>query len=135
MSGSIDLDDHIAVLEDADQQLTFEAITAPAFQGRFVALDGASPNFGFSNAAWWVRLKLENDSRADVTTLLRQDYPLIDDLEFWSVDENGQWQVIKTGDRRVFSSRDVSHQQFIFRVTGACEQHAHCTCATRPADR
>ena len=117
LQGLLSLDGHIDVLEDPDQSLSLDDVRAPANADRFVTLAGSSATFGFSPSAYWVRLALDNNSDESTTALLRQDYPLIDDLELWREDERGAWEVVETGDRRVFSSREIDHQQFIFRLS------------------
>lgn len=101
---------HLQLLEDPQGTLSLEQVQNLAFQDN----PASSANFGFSASAWWVRLSLANPLERDQEVLLRQDYPLIDWLEFWSQDEQGRWQVRRTGDRTPFASREVQHRDFIF---------------------
>jgi diguanylate cyclase (GGDEF)-like protein len=63
-----------------------------------------------------VRFHLSNPSGQTRQLLLRQDYPLIDWLEFWSRQPDGSWQVRSSGDRRPFASREIQHRDFIFSL-------------------
>ncbi|MEO1576908.1 MAG: 7TM diverse intracellular signaling domain-containing protein, partial [Pseudomonadota bacterium] len=116
LSGTLDLDAHIDILEDVHGDLSIDDVVHVEHSGRFEALRGRSPNFGFTGSTWWARVAFSNQSDTATTVLLRQDYPLIDELAFYSENSSGQRQVIETGDRRPFASRDIDHQHFIFRV-------------------
>lgn len=104
------LSPHLQLLEDPQGTLTLEQVQSLAFQDN----TAESANFGFSSSAWWVRLSLSNPHDRHQEVLLRQDYPLIDWLEFWSQDGQGNWQVRRTGDRTPFASREVQHRDFLF---------------------
>lgn len=104
------LSPHLKLLEDPQGTLTLEQVQTRTFRDN----PGNSANFGFSPSAWWVRLSLRNPNDRQQEVLLRQDYPLIDWLEFWAQDEDGTWQVRRTGDRTPFASREVQHRDFIF---------------------
>ncbi|WP_082805283.1 diguanylate cyclase [Pseudomonas sp. BMS12] len=103
---------HLQLLEDPQGSLTLEQVQGMTFQPNMAN----SANFGFSSSAWWVRLTLDNPYDRHQEVLLRQDYPLIDWLEFWAPDAQGAWQVRRTGDRTPFASREVQHRDFIFVV-------------------
>ena len=103
-------------LEDVDGTLDIAAVsTAPANTG-FVVATPKSSNVGFSPSAWWVRITLRNTSDASRLVYLRQDYPLIDQLDLFEPDAVG-WQVHSTGDRKPFGTRDVDHRDFLFPLT------------------
>lgn len=107
----------IELLEEAEGELTIEAIVAPAYRDRFVPVPPEALNIGFTKSVWWVRLTLNNDTDAAVQRFLRQTYPLIDYLDFYAPGADGGWLEYATGDRRVFSSRPVAHRDFIFPLT------------------
>ncbi len=108
---------HLAILKDEQADLTFEQLLESKHQGYFIDLDNQSSNFGFTQAVYWVKLTLENSEQRDLSVIIRQDYPLIDYLEFWSQTENNQWQSTKTGDRLEYQSRPLETRDFVFPVT------------------
>lgn len=108
----LNLAPYLQLLEDPSGQLSLEQVQTLEFRDN----PSASANFGFSQSAWWVRLTLANPSAHDRQLLLRQDYPLIDWLELWSRQADGQWRARRTGDRRPFASREVQHRDFIFNL-------------------
>ncbi|MEX6500550.1 diguanylate cyclase [Pseudomonas zhanjiangensis] len=108
----VNLAPHLQLLEDPSGQLGLEQVQAMEFRDN----QANSANFGFSHSAWWVRFRLSNPSGQIRHLMLRQDYPLIDWLEFWSPQSDGSWQVRNTGDRRPFASREIDHRDFIFSL-------------------
>lgn len=114
--GGASLSPALELLEDPERRYTFEDVKEPPLQSRFQTIGGASPNFGFTSSAWWVRFTLSNPSDQPKHIFIRQDYPLIDLLDFWAQDQNGQWQHIATGDMRPFRERPVDHRLFLFPV-------------------
>ncbi|WP_339463661.1 7TM diverse intracellular signaling domain-containing protein [Pseudomonas sp. EA_105y_Pfl2_R69] len=108
----LNLSSYLQLLEDPGGQLSLEQVQAADFRDN----QADSANFGFSHSAWWVRFHLSNPSEQTRQLLLRQDYPLIDWLEFWSRQPDGSWQVRSSGDRRPFASREIQHRDFIFSL-------------------
>ncbi|MDN3637687.1 diguanylate cyclase [Simiduia curdlanivorans] len=84
---------------------------------RLQPLARTAANFGFSHSAYWVSLKLHNPKTTDAALMIRQDYPLIDYVDFWDQDLAGVWRATSTGDRRVFDARAVGVRDFLFPVT------------------
>lgn len=109
---TVNLAPHLQLLEDPSGQLSLEQVQAMEFRDN----QAESANFGFSHSAWWVRVRLSNPSAQTRYLMLRQDYPLIDWLDFWSPQPDGGWQVRNTGDRQPFASREIHHRDFIFSL-------------------
>jgi hypothetical protein len=112
----IKLTPYLELLEDPDGTLSFDDVRGPDNAQRFEGLGQQSANFGFTESAWWVRLRLENPGDKAVSTVIRQDYPLIDRIDFWSVDADGHWQQVATGDRLPFDTRPINNRAFLFPV-------------------
>ncbi|MEM8982998.1 MAG: diguanylate cyclase [Pseudomonadota bacterium] len=116
LESSVDLSTRIALLEDAGGSLSIDDIIARNTAGDFEPVGDGSPNFGFTASAWWVRVDVTNTGNEAASALMRQDYPLIDYLDFWQPSSDGEWRHIATGDQRDFSSRDVQHRDFVFQI-------------------
>jgi diguanylate cyclase (GGDEF)-like protein len=101
----------VDVLEDPSGQMDLEAVRAST---AFKPTPNMGTNFGFTHSAWWIRFSLANSGDADRHVMLRQDYPLIDYLDLWAPQRNGDWRHTATGDRTVFSTREFIHRDFIF---------------------
>jgi diguanylate cyclase (GGDEF)-like protein len=115
ISGEIDLSPYIELLEDPSGVYDIDDVSTETLAAQFHTAE--TSNFGFSNSAYWVRLTLKNTGPDPIPVQIRQDYPLIDYLDFWNQDKTGRWQVRETGDRRSFQQREIEHRDFIFPVT------------------
>ncbi len=112
-SSRVALAPKLEVLEDPTGQLDIDAVRQSA---GFKPPPAKGPNYGFSHSAYWVRVTLDNPGTQDRQLLLRQDYPLIDYIDFWSPDAHGAWHATRTGDQRPFSTREFQHRDFIFTL-------------------
>lgn len=106
---------HVELLEDPSGELAIEAVSGPGSDAAFTAATAKSLNVGFTDSAWWIRFRLSNTSRTQQEILLRQNYPLIDQIDLYSqTGEDGAWHRLSTGDRQPFDTRPVWHRDFIF---------------------
>ena len=113
---NISLTPYLELLEDPEAVLTVADVQSPNHAARFARVT-RSPNFGFNQSAWWVRFRLRNDSQNEQQLILRQDYPLIDYLDFWQQSATNRWQHTATGDRRLFALRSIEHRDFLLPLT------------------
>lgn len=111
-----DLRQHLELLEDPGRQLTFDQVRSPQLGRQFITLGKESPNFGFTDSAWWARFTLSNPDDRARHVIIRQDYPLIDHIDFWSQGDDGLWQKTSTGDRVPFAQRPIDNRAFLFPV-------------------
>lgn len=112
----VELRPALALLEDPQRQFTFEQVVNPESGLQFQGLGDTSPNFGFTDSAWWVRFSLTNPGNEEEVVVIRQDYPLIDHLDFWYTGPDGQWHRVATGDMTTFDQRPIDHRLFLFPV-------------------
>ena len=110
-----DLTQDINLYIEPAAQLEFNQLLPEAAE-RLKPLARSAANFGFSHSAYWVSVQLHNPKSTDAALMIRQDYPLIDYVDFWQQDGSGVWRRISTGDRRVFQSRPVEVRDFLFPV-------------------
>lgn len=101
------------VLEDPAGVLDFDTVRTST---DFRAAPEVGTNFGFTDSTWWVRFTLANPDTGDRHVILREDYPLIDHLDVWSLQRDGSWKHTGTGDRSVFSTREFAHRDFLFEL-------------------
>jgi diguanylate cyclase (GGDEF)-like protein len=106
---------HVELLEDPSGELAIETVSGPGSDTAFTAATAKSLNVGFTDSAWWIRFRLSNASKTQQEILLRQNYPLIDQIDLFSpTGEDGGWHRISTGDRQPFDTRPIWHRDFIF---------------------
>lgn len=114
--GAADLTPYLQVQRDPGARLTLAQLVAQPqdfFQQPYLGVN----SFGFDSAAYWVRFSLRNDQGRPQQIYLRQDYLLIDYLDFWYQDNNGHWRSVETGDRRSFGSRAIKLRDFVFPIS------------------
>ncbi|MBN1495196.1 MAG: helix-turn-helix domain-containing protein [Spirochaetes bacterium] len=109
----------VEFLEDEKGTLSIENILGRNLKSRWVASNDTSPGFGFTESVFWVRLTVSNDTGNDIPFFFEHGYPLVDYLELYVPQKKGTYQVIKTGDRYVFSERPVEYRNFVFPLV--CE--------------
>ncbi|MBN8430208.1 GGDEF domain-containing protein [Microbulbifer salipaludis] len=105
---------YLQILVDEPGKLELQDVWAASSQ-RWQS--GVNASFGFSEAAYWVAITLQNTSDAPMGMIIRQDYPLIDQLDFWQPSLDGGWRHTATGDRRPFDSRPLNLRDFVFPIT------------------
>lgn len=108
---------YLRILVDEQGSLGLQDVTAADSQRRWRASEIQGTNFGFSSATYWVAVTLQNPTAEPVGLILRQDYPLIDQLDFWQPAADSSWSLTATGDRRNFHSRPLNLRDFVFPIT------------------
>lgn len=105
---------YIEYLEDPESQLTIGDVLRKPSQ-KWTDNSDATPNFGYTNSAYWFRLSLHNTSQQEVLSrLLVVDYPLLDRIEFFRVRDGSVVDQFLTGDKLPFAQRPIAHRNFIF---------------------
>lgn len=92
---------------DSDQVL---ALDDAAFQ----PLKGEYANLGKNNSVWWFKLRLVNSLEHPLGGYLEVNYPLLDDLQVYLVNPQGQTLRQESGDHFAFAQRPVKVRNFWF---------------------
>src|SRR5690606_30059957 len=106
------LSEMVEVFEDRTAQLDVQAVLALPRDASFEPLAPRSASFGFTGSAWWQRVSVRNGGAHTMRVLLRQDYPLLDELDVFVVDQSHVERAWHTGDTRAFATRPVPHRDF-----------------------
>ncbi|MBP7738565.1 MAG: ATP-binding protein [Spirochaetes bacterium] len=72
-----------------------------------------SLGLGFTRTACWVRFSVANNTGADFTCYLEQNYPLISFIDCY-IDDGASLTVYKTGHSYIFSHRPLDYRTFVF---------------------
>ncbi len=102
---------HLGLYEDAERHYSSDSLPA---RDLFHPHPRDNISLGYSNSAWWAHFHLHNPGEQTHRLLLRQQYPLIDELDVVVVDERGNRQVFHTGDSLPFSQREIAQSSFLF---------------------
>jgi diguanylate cyclase (GGDEF)-like protein len=106
----------LEALEDPTGAMTLDAVRAA---GGFRRVPASGLKIGFSESAWWVRVTLRNAVGAGGgprALVLREAYPLMDDITLHAPTAGGGWRVVRTGDRHDFATREYAHRDFLFDI-------------------
>lgn len=104
---------YLYLFEDKSNRLT----AADVMQlDSFVKNESEVPNLGISPSTFWVRFGVKNTNPSE-ELMLELAYPIIDEVELYSLDKQAQPNRISvTGDKYKFSKRDFDHQNYIFEI-------------------
>lgn len=73
-------------------------------------------NFGFSDATYWIQFHVKNESDRN-SFYLEYAFPLMDDINFYELQDNKIVTHVVTGYARNFADRPISNRNFIFPLT------------------
>ncbi len=110
---SLPLAQSVTVFEDPGGSLALADVQRRAAEFRPVGVaDDAAINFGYSSAAWWLRIELAADPGAPRDWLLDVAFPTLDSVEYFGP----AGERLATGDRLPFAARPLPHRNFVFPV-------------------
>ena len=107
---------HLELLEDKDKVWTIEDVTSPEFDSQFVPSQEETPNFGFTDSAYWARFRVRDE--ADELT----KWLLVLDVENHIMDvyipsPNGEgYRQFETGSALPFAAREIVHPEHVFNL-------------------
>ena len=80
-------------------------------------IERSSPNFGFTDTAYWFRFSIHNKSKNDQKVYIELPIPFLDDVELYRTENFQIQEQHLVGDKYPFSSRPVQHQNFVMPFT------------------
>ncbi|MFT7261934.1 MAG: signal transduction histidine kinase/CheY-like chemotaxis protein [Glaciecola sp.] len=113
---SINLGPDIQWVKDDTNQLTFEQVKRLP-QEEFNNGSQYTFNRGYTSSGYWLRFRLNVPTELiNSPWLLEIPFPLLDYVALYSPDKNNAYSVIYTGDRSLFSQRDLNTTDFVFKL-------------------
>src|SRR3990167_4374268 len=119
--GRLELSPHLAYLEDPGRKLSLDQASGPL--QTWVGMDGTSPNFGFTDTAYWFRFALDNRTGKTQQRLLELPRAFIDDVRLFHLQDGLLLTKYALGDEQPFAQRVVQHQNFVMPLTVAPGVH------------
>jgi hypothetical protein len=110
-STKIMLGKQISVFSPATEISFSEALKSD----KFVLNTRDVPNLGISKSSVWLRFTLINRS-AEKNLLLHIAYPILDEVELFSLQGNGKYTRILMGEVKKFNVRKYKHPDYIFDI-------------------
>lgn len=108
------LDHHFQLYEDPNAVATIDDVVEVFDSNDASKFSLGDTNIGYSKSAWWVKLSFYNPSNDPQEIILRQAYPLIDNLQLWTKSYESHWTLKQYGDKFPFSHREIAHREFLF---------------------
>lgn len=71
------------------------------------------PNLGISKNTFWIRFTVKNEFE-NRRILLQLQYPIIDEIEFYSPNKKNEYSFIKAGELLPFDHREINNQNYLF---------------------
>ena len=99
-------------LEDVEHAYTFEQVLATPNMA-WSTIEKASPNFGFSQSAYWFRFNLKNLEPDIQDVLIEVPIAFLDSIKLYQLSGQEVLQKHYVGDERPFIERPIKHQKFI----------------------
>ncbi len=119
--GSSNLGQYVEVLEDPEGKLRIEEVRQEA---GFKPSAAATPDFGYTRSAWWLRFRIYGGSHPGGDMLLEAGFPGIDRIELHAPPGGGP-TVQRAGDSWAWGDRHVKHRNHVFRLTVPKSPGAH----------
>ena len=105
----------LEILQDPGHNLSIDSVA----NSRDFKLDSErTPNLQVSSSAWWVRLKIRNETDQN-RLLLKLSYPELDSLNYYEPNANGTYRVVKSGQSLPFYQRQHLSTDYLFTVNVA----------------
>lgn len=99
-------------MEDPSHALTSEKIISGA-PVSWKAINKASPNFGFTDSAFWFLFDVNNQTSSEAEVYLELPIPFLDDIKLYRFAEGSVLEKHYVGDERPFKDRPIEHQAFV----------------------
>ncbi|MCH8332233.1 MAG: hypothetical protein IH946_12835 [Bacteroidetes bacterium] len=107
---SIMIGQYIDILEDHENNLTFTQVTK---SDQFKRSDSKVPNLGVTSSSFWIKFKLKNNTNED-GLLLELGQPLMDEVEFYEIKDDGSFRTEIVGEHLEFSKREFNYPNYLF---------------------
>lgn len=98
------------IFEDKTRFLTIKK----ALEQSFLPSKMDSPNYGYSNSAFFAKFFVKNAQNKPQDIWVEVDYPLLDSVSFFVLKEGKIIKKINTGYRLPFATREVKTKSFVF---------------------
>ena len=100
--------------EDPSGKLSLDDILSGGPTIEFQPSPAEVPNFGFSESAYWFSFEVDNASAEETQWLIGVDYPLLDVIDLYQIEDGKRGREYHTGDDLRFYSRPIDHPTFVF---------------------
>jgi sensor histidine kinase YesM len=112
----IDLNRRVFIFEDVSGQLTLADIQKPEYQTKFIKSEMDIINFKLSTNWYWIKIDL-TDLSTQTKWLLQISEAKIEYADFYFLNEEGNWEIIKNGYDVPLNKKYLRHYFQLFPLT------------------
>ena len=125
------LNSTLEVLEDPSRELSFQQIQTEPLAERFVPISESGNSFGYSESAFWVRLRVKNSSTVPGEWRLEYQNAAVEQLQFF--DGSGSQSPQYSGSLTPLNQRNIPyhHPSFVLDLQAGEERTLHLRIESR----
>lgn len=112
----VDIGSYLQVLVDESNQLSLQQVLSEEYQGLWLERPGFLRSYGYTDSAYWFRLRIRNVSSFPVNWLIEIEQPELKELDFHLVSAGQLLMQWNAGIKHPFSQRVFQHRNFVFPV-------------------
>lgn len=105
----LDISSRLQIFEDKSNNISFNKV----IQENFTTTTSLVPNLGISTSDFWIKIPITNNTNIE-KLFLELSLSIIDYIEFYYPIENGQYEIIRTGDAYPFYDRKYNDPYYLF---------------------
>lgn len=103
---------NISIYEDSTNLLNANQVLS---LNSFLSSSQEYPNLGVGASSFWIEIQIKNNSNNN-NILLELANPMLDEIEFYSINNYEAKLISKYGDILPYFDRDFNHQKFLFNI-------------------
>lgn len=100
----------VGIYSDKTNSMSFDQVRQ---LNRFEYKYQTTPNLAISRSTHWIKLDIQNFSNTQ-KLILELEYPIIDEIVFYSENKVGGYDSILSGEIRKYSARQIDNQNYLF---------------------
>lgn len=108
------LESKLFYARDPSNRVTVDELLNNPTDVHWLALQTDTASFGYDTATYWFRLKIDSIEHINSRWLLEVAYPMLDFIDVYFVVDQAIVKVVRSGDRRDFSDREIGYRDFLF---------------------
>ena len=108
---------YLEILRDSSGELTIQDVTSAAYQSQFVPSQVEIPNFGYQDAPYWVRFRVQNQTESSSDWVLVLGFRNMHYMDLYVPDPDSEtYSVIKSGVLRAGENSNLSFEKLSFEL-------------------
>ena len=114
--GQYDIGHSVSILTEHGESLTIKNILSPSLKKQFKQSQSADPGFGFTTNTYWLKFSVNNQRSNQDSLILQIANPLLDDIQFYSRENNAFVLKNSIGRNYPVAQRDIKHHFYLIKI-------------------